>query len=402
MRISTNTIYDMGVAGMQQLTSDVIKTQLQITSGRRILTPSDDPIASARALEVSQSQTLNLQYDSNIDSAISSLTPVDSILDSIGNLIIDVRTTALSAENPLLTNQARAGIASGLRGRYQELLGLANSTDGNGQYMFSGYNGATRPFSDSSLGNVTYSGDQGQRLVQISPSRQMAVSDSGEDVFLSSKNGNGTIVSAAGATNGGSGVIDPATVTNIADPNLRQPVTITFHTPYDGQFDVAGTGTGNPVNVPYTSGSAISYNGWSVNVTGTPTAGDTFTVQPSSHVDVFQTLGDFIKQLEMEIPAEGTQTQLANGIKTAIQNFDQSLQAVLSVRASVGTRLQELDSAKLTGADLQLQYTQTLSNLQDVDPIKAATDLVRQKGALEAAQLSFTKIQGLSLFDFIS
>jgi flagellar hook-associated protein 1 FlgK len=64
------------------------------------------------------------------------------------------------------------------------------------------------------------------------------------------------------------------------DPNLRQPVTITFTGP--GTFDVTGTGTGNPTGVAYTSGNPISYNGWTVSIAGTPRVGDTFTVAPNT------------------------------------------------------------------------------------------------------------------------
>jgi flagellar hook-associated protein 3 FlgL len=402
MRISTNTIYDMGVAGIQQSTSDLVRTQQQVSSGRRILSPSDDPVASARVLEVSQSQSLNKQYDINTRSATSSLGLEESMLGSVGNLIQDVRTSAIQAANSTLSDQDRASIAMDLRGRYQELLGLANSTDGNGQYMFSGYKGVTKPFVETSLGNVTYQGDQGQRLIQISPSRQMAVSDSGADIFQRIKNGNGALVGAAAAANTGSGVIDPATVTNLADANLRQPVSIVFNNP-PTTFNVTGTGTGNPVNVPYTSGSTISYNGWSLDIQGAPAAGDTFTVTPSSNVDMFKTLGDLITQLETPIQGSGSgaSAKLANGINTAIQNFDQALQNVLTVRASVGARMREVDSVKSTGEDLQLQYQQTISSLQDLDYAKAITDLTRQQSTLEAAQMSFTRVQGLSLFNYM-
>jgi len=402
MRISTNTIYDLGVAGIQQTTSDLIKTQQQVSSGRRILSPSDDPVASARVLDLSQSQLLNKQYDTNTGSASSSLGLEESILGSVGNLIQDVRTAAIQAANSTLSDQDRASIATDLRGRYQELLGLANSTDGNGQYVFSGYKGVTKPFVETSLGNVTYQGDQGQRLIQISPSRQMAVSDSGSSVFQQIKNGNGTIVGVAAAANAGSGIIDPATVTNLADANIRQPVSIIFNNP-PTTFNVTGTGTGNPVNVPYTSGSTISYNGWSTNIKGTPVSGDAFTVQPSSNVDMFKTLGDLITQLETPIQGggAGVTAKLTNNINTAIQNFDQSLQNALTVRASVGARMREVDSVKSMGEDLQLQYQQTISNLQDLDYAKAITDLTRQQTMLEAAQMSFTKIQGLSLFNYM-
>lgn len=402
MRISTNTIYEMGVAGIQQQTSALIRTQQQVSTGRRILSPSDDPVASARVLDLSQSQSLNKQYDTNTGSATGSLGLEESMLGSVGNLIQDVRISALQAANAPLTDQNRASIAMELRGRYQELLGLANSTDGNGQYMFSGYKGVTKPFVETTLGNVTYQGDQGQRLIQISPSRQIAVSDSGTDIFQRIRNGNGTIVGVAAAANTGAGIIDPAAVTNQADANLRQPVSIVFNNP-PTTFNVTGTGTGNPINVPYTSGSTIGYNGWSMNIKGAPQTGDTFTVQPSSNVDMFETLGDLITQLETPIQGGGASAtaKLLNNINTAIQNFDQSLQNVLTVRASVGARMNEVDSVKSTGEDLQLQYQQTISGLQDLDYAQAITDLTRQQTMLEAAQKSFTRVQGLSLFNYM-
>jgi flagellar hook-associated protein 3 FlgL len=231
----------------------------------------------------------------------------------------------------------------------------------------------------------------------------MAVSDSGADVFQRIKNGNGTIVSAAAAANTGGGVIDPATVTNLADANLRQTVSIVFNNP-PTTFNVTGTGTGNPVNVPYTEGSAISYNGWSVNLKGAPQPGDTFTVQASSNVDIFKTMGDLITQLETRIQGGGigASADLANGINTAIQNMDQALQNVLTVRASVGARMKETDAVKSTGEDLQLQYQQAISRLQDLDYAKAISDLTRQQVQLEAAQKSFMKTQSLSLFDYIN
>jgi len=139
MRISTNTMYDMGVAGMQQATSDLIRTQQQVSSGRRILTPSDDPVASARVLDLTQSQSINKQYDTNTGSATSSLGMEESTLASVGNLIQSMQTTAVYAGNGTLNNSDRASLATELRANYQELLGLANNTDGNGLYLFSGY-----------------------------------------------------------------------------------------------------------------------------------------------------------------------------------------------------------------------------------------------------------------------
>jgi flagellar hook-associated protein 3 FlgL len=434
MRISTNMLYDLGVGGIQQQTSALIKTQQQVATGRRILTPQDDPVGAARVLEVSQSKSLNEQYDVNTDSATSSLGLEESALASIGSLIQDARTLAINAGNPTLDHNNLASLATDLRGRYQELLGIANSTDGNGQYMFSGYKGSTTPFAETAPGSVVYNGDQGQRLMQISPSRQIAVSDAGADVFMQIKNGNGTFVTAASTANTGSGLVSPGTVLDPALWNVAansKNFTIRFDvnsaaspavTTYDIVDNVSGNSllTGTPAAAAgpylrtYTSGSAISLKtqappdttatpfdyGAELDIQGAPADGDTFTVNASTNESIFTTLNNLITSLETaNVP--GNQTALMNNLNTALSNLDNGLDQVLTVRASVGARMKEIDSVKSAGEDTALQYDQTLSNLQDLDYAKAITDLTRQQTGLEAAQKSFLKVQGLSLFNYI-
>ncbi len=256
-------------------------------------------MASARVLEITQSKALNAQYDVNTDSATSSLGLEEAALVSVGNLIQDARTTAINAGNATLNNSDLASLATDLRGRYQELLGIANSTDANGQYMFSGYKGSTRPFSETSPGNVAYNGDQGQRLMQISPSRQIAVSDSGADVFMQIKNGNGTFVTAAAAANTGTGVVGSGSATSTYDGNIYQ-ISFTSATTYDiNQLNALGAVIATPVsNAAYTSGSAIPVGGSQVEITGAPASGDVFTVNPSANESIFTTLNNLIVALE--------------------------------------------------------------------------------------------------------
>lgn len=405
MRISTSTIFDLGVAGIQQQTSAMVKTEQQIATRRRILTPADDPVASARVLELSQSKALNQQYDVNTDSAASALGLEDVVLEAVTNLLLDVRTTVLSANNPSMNNTTLSGLATSLQGRYAELLGLANSTDGNGQYIFSGFKGSTQPFSQKTPGIVAYVGDQGQRLIQITPTRQIAVSDSGFDVFQQIRNGNGTFVTAAGATNTGTGLVSAGSATTAFDDKSYK-ISFTSATTYD--INQVNPTTGAIIATPvsgatYTSGSSITVGGGEFTITGAPASGDTFTVNPSSNKSLFATLNNFIialgKPTDPISPA--SRAALMNDITTALSNLDNGLERVLTVRASVGTRMQEIDAVKASGVDIGLQYDQTLSDLQDLDYTKALTDLTRQQVGLEAAQKSFLKIQDLSLFNFI-
>jgi len=400
MRVSTTTIYDQGIAAIQQQQANFLHTQQQVSTGRRILTPADDPVASARVLEVSQSLATAEQYSTNAGAASDSLALQDGILGSVTDLIQNARVVALSAGNAALNNSDRATLATELRGRYQELLGLANSTDGNGQYLFSGFQGGTLPFTESTPGTVVYNGDQGQRLIQISPSRQLALSDSGSDLFQRIRTGNGILTSAPASANSGSGIVSQTTITNAADANLLQPITITFTSATT--FDVTGTGAGLPATgVAYTSGNAIAYNGWNINITGAPASGDVFTVKPSPNQSLFKTLNDFIVLLETPVNGASGTANLTTGVNTVLQNFDNALNNVLKVRTSVGSRLNEAESTKSLSEDLVLQYTQTISGLQDLDYNKAVSELTQQKTALEAAQKSYMTVTGLSLFNYL-
>lgn len=402
MRIGTNTVYEQGIATLQRQQEALLKTQQQISTGRRILTPADDPVAAARALDVSQAVSANAQYAVNRNSAKSSLGFEESTLQSLTSLIHDVRTATVSAGNPVLSNSDRAAIAAELRGRLDQLTGLANSTDGAGQYLFSGYQGNVKPFALTATG-AQYAGDQGQRLVQASAARQIGISDSGSDIFERIKTGNGVFVLAAGVTNAGTGVSSPGSVTN--------PAALTGHN-YQINFTVSGGATTYDVvdattsatlsmGNAYTSGSAITVDGMQFDIQGSPADGDQFAITPSSNQSLFKTLSGLIGVIASPINSATGSTRLTNGLNAALLNLDHALDNVLRVRATVGARLQEMDALDSLGADLFLQHEQTLSQLQDVDFAQAISDLTRQQTFLEAAQKSFIKVSALSLFDLI-
>ncbi|WP_300085489.1 flagellar hook-associated protein FlgL [uncultured Nitrosomonas sp.] len=182
MRVSTSTLYDQGVRSMLQQQEGMFKLQQHLSTGKRIMTPSDDPIGAARAHELSQSLSLNEQYKDNRYRAMDSLQQVDSTLGSISNVIQNVRTMAVAAGNPAFSDNERQMMATELRGHFEHLLGLANTKDEQGNYLFSGFKGGTQPFEQAN-GSVTYQGDQGQRLIQVSSSRLLPVSETGDAIF---------------------------------------------------------------------------------------------------------------------------------------------------------------------------------------------------------------------------
>src|SRR5882672_5237203 len=192
MRISTKTIFEQGVQGLQRNQANALKTQQQLSTGRRILTPADDPIGSAQALQLSQADGVNTQFGVNRSQAQSQLEVTEASLKQVGDLIQSIRERAVAGGDGALTPSDLKSIAADVSAMFEELVGVGNGTDGAGNYLFSGFQGSTQPFVRNAAGTVQFVGDDGQRLAQVGASRQIASNASGADVFERMRTGNGT------------------------------------------------------------------------------------------------------------------------------------------------------------------------------------------------------------------
>jgi flagellar hook-associated protein 3 FlgL len=407
LRISTSAIFDAGTTQLNTLQSQIAKTQMQLSTNKRNLTAADDPIATARALEVTQSQSMNTQFGTNRSNANASLSLVDKTLQDVTGQIQDIQTLIVTAGNGGYDASNREALATELEGRLTDLVGLANTADGTGGYLFSGYQSTTQPFSKTSLG-ATYQGDQGQRTLQVGSARKMAISETGSAIFEAIPTGNGKFTTAAAGTNTGSGIVSPGAVVDSSQVNGHS---------YEIKFGVAGTpavttytvtdkSASPPVDVlanqPYTEGAAISFGGMSMDIKGAPADGDSFSVDPSAKQSVFTTITKLIQTLRAPADGSSGKASLANGLNIASSNMKNALDNVLTVQASVGARMKELDNLDSTGDDLNIQYQTTLSNLQDLDMVKAISLFAQQQQTLQAAQMSFKTMSGLSLFNYIT
>ncbi|TFW32080.1 flagellar hook-associated protein FlgL [Massilia horti] len=407
MRISTKTLFETATTQIGTLQSQLSRTQMQLSAQRRLLTAADDPIASARALEVTQSQSMNTQFGTNRQNARASLSLVDQTLMGVVGLIQDVQSLVVDAGNGTYTPTDRAAKATELEGRLTDLLGLANTADGIGGYLFSGYMTTTQPFSQTPTG-AQYQGDQGNRSMQVGSARKMGVSENGSAIFEANLTGNGDFQTLAAAANTGSGIISPGAVTDrskLTGHDYAISFAVTGSPPVT-TYDVVDNSATPPSTVvtgaPYQAGASITFDGMSFDIKGDPADGDTFTVQPSQKQSIFETITNLIATLRA--PAEGSsgKAALANGLNTASLNLKNSLDNVLTVEASVGARLKELDYLDSSGDDLDIQYTATLGTLQDLDYTKAISLFLQQQMTLQAAQQSFKSVSGLSLFNYLN
>ena len=399
MRVSTSLLYALGIDAIGRQHERLLRIQQHVASGRRMLSPSDDPIGSAQALTVAQAKARTTQYATNVGAAADALAHAEGVLGQVSNVLQAARTHAVAAGGPALNDSDRRSIATDLRAQLTQLTGLANAKDGDGAFMFAGFATATQPFAEAA-GGVQYSGDSGQRSLEVSPGRHLPVSASGDQVFMRIANGNGTFVAAAAGTNTGNGVIAPGSV---VDPTALTGDSYRIQFTSATTYDVIDTTTASVVSAgnAYTSGSAITVAGMQVSISGAAAGGDQFTLTPSSSQSVFKTISDLITTLETPVVGSSDRTRLANGLSRGLADLDQALEHVLTVRAEMGAGMRELDTLASGNESQQLLHDQALSRLQDLDYNAALSDFARQQLALEAAQKSFVQVSRLSLFDYL-
>lgn len=404
MRISTSMIYDMGSGKIADLQAAMLKTQQQISTGRRVLTPADDPIAAASAIGINQAISMNEQFATNRQNAKGALAQEESILQSMTSLLQSVKDAVVGAGNASMSDDQRRLYLAQLNSNYDELLGLANTRNANGEYIFAGFSTSTQPFSKSATG-ATYAGDQGQRMLQVASDRQLATSDSGTKIFESTLTGNGRFTTSAGTGNTGGGVIGIGSVVDTTQLN-GSTYTLTFSIdPVTEETTYLVTevpAPGTPATPqPFVSGEPIVINGMQVVIDGNPADGDTFGIAPSTAQSIFTTIADLIGALGEPMTGEANQARLTNSLAAINNHIDRTLDTVSSVRSSIGARLNEIDNLDSVGSDLAIQYADTLKTLVEIDPIEAYSLFTQQQYTLEAAQQSFIKITGLSLFNLL-
>jgi flagellar hook-associated protein 3 FlgL len=407
MRISTSSIYEAGTRQVNTLQSQLARTQQQLSAHRRMLSAADDPIASARALEVTQSQSINTQFADNRANARSSLSQLEVALSSAGLLVQDVQSIVVAAGNGSYGASDRATYAVELEGKLDDLLAVANSADGTDGYLFSGFRSSLMPYTKTTSG-AAYNGDHGQALLQVAPSRQLATSVTGAAVFDSIATGNGSFATAKALSNTGSGVVSPGAVSD-ATQLTGHDYAIRF-TVVGGAttYSVADTTTNTPVppppapaSAPYVSGAPITVDGMTFDIKGAPADGDSFTVKPSTKESLFTTVTNLIAALRAPMSTPADKAAYSATLSDAGVNLAKGLDNVLSARSMVGTNLKELDYLDNAGADADIQYAATLSGLQDLDLAKTITMFIQQQDTLEAAQKSFKAMSSLSLFTYI-
>lgn len=400
MRLSSVQIFQQGISGILDQQARLNDTQQQLATGKKILKPSDDPVAAVQIMDIQEDLELVDQYARNGDLAEGQLGFEESVLTDVGNVLQRVRELMVQANNATQTPETRNSIATEIEARLDELQALANTRDANGEYIFAGFQSDTEPFIRQG-NSFSYNGDDGQRFLQLGSSTQVGVRDSGFDVFVSIPTGNGTFDVAPNAANTGNAVVGSTSASGSFVPD-DYVVTFSQATPSDpityqvtdSTPAIIGSGT-------YVPGETITFAGASLQIDGVPADGDSFDVTPSVKQDVFTSLQAIVNDLKNSGSTSAEIAIVNNSLGQGLNNIDQALGHMLEIRADVGVRLSQVETQRNVNESFTLQLQDTLSDIQDLDYAEAISRLNLQLTALQAAQQTYVKVQGLSLFNYL-
>lgn len=285
MRVSSQHIFNIAMKSMAEVNRGVVDTQEQMSSGKRVLSPSDDPVAATKIMQLNDELYRSDQYQKNIDIAQNNLMLEESVLGGVTNVIQRMQELSVAAGNTAsLTPNEYQAMASEVEARLDELLNLMNSKNAGGDYIFGGYKSKTPPFEGNSLSGYQYKGNDGQQRIQIASNTNIETSDSGKTTFLDVDSTKNTFDSYASPSNQS----QPAARISVGyvydqaefDKFYPEDIAIQFNddtsiNPPGKNFSAVERSTGRTIvaNQRFVSGEEIRINGASIRISGDPSSG---------------------------------------------------------------------------------------------------------------------------------
>jgi len=410
MRIATLQSFNLGLNAILDNQAAVNTTQQQVSSGRRVLTPADDPIASTKILQLQQDLAQRDQYDRNMTAAENRLNLEEATLSSVTDALTRIQELTVNAGSGTLTITDRQAISAEISQLEKHLASLFNTKDPNGEYIFGGFKGAAPPFQQADTGRYEYAGDEGQRYLSIGDTTRVATGDNGKALFVDVRAAKNTFTTSVNPLNTGTTQINAGFVTDEEAYAEFYPddLIITFNaeaavTPAEPNYTVRRASDGRVVegmfNQVYKEGSQIEVAGMSLKISGSPQPGDEVLAKSSPKQSITDTVFRLRQGLDTLEDNPDDSATLDILIEDTLTNLANAQTSVSEIRSKLGARLNVVDNARSLSADVRLVSQEVLSELSDVDFAEAVSRLSLQSFLLEAAQQSYTTISRLSLFN---
>jgi flagellar hook-associated protein 3 FlgL len=392
-------------ATMNTCYSDLAYVEEQIATGKRILKTSDDPVGTAKLIQLKSQLAQENQYKSNINDGTSFMNVTDTAMSSMYTAMQRVRELALEASSDTMSASDRVSTFEETDQLLREVVSLLN-TNYNGSYVFGGSQSQIEPYSveTSDAGTVdNYS------------SLAMA--------YYDGSGGTGTSVQLNNAFDGSAiGDILPGTVSiKIGSTTYTEGTDYTVDyvngtiTPLNADLaiDVSDGGTFSGPN--YTSGGVaitFEYVGEAKDIYGNTVSntGDVSRTIENGNTAVINISGDELTKnsddgtdlIDSMIKLE--QSLLNNdtdGIETGIANIDSGMECITSSQSKNGAMINRFESVLSRNQSQITETTSLISDIEDVDTATAATDYSLKETVYNAALKSAASILNLSLFDYL-
>jgi len=368
----------------------------------RIHTAKDDAV-SYGTLSGLKDDLANIEkYKRNITMAESDNNLQEVVFADAELVLNRITEDLLQANNGRMSTEDLQTLANQVRDSFDQLLDISNTQNENGDYIFAGFQTNLQPFSQKTDGSVVYSGDTGINQLQISKNITIPTNQTGDAAFLKVDNAIGDFV--ADYTTNTSGVAVESA--KVADRNVYN----TAVTPHEYTFsfdavtnDLTVTDSGGGIvfpAAPYTAGQTITFDGVDVTLSGNPLPGDSFVISEKEEISIFETVSSAIEWMERGVVSVD-QEQHQVDYSTILTQLKSSLNHVTSRRVDAGVRLQVLETQENRHLDTELATTTNRGQIEDLDYAKAISEFEQSQIALQASQQTFTKVQGLTLFNYI-
>lgn len=394
----------------QQNTASILEKQsatntimAQISSGKRVNTAGDDPVAAIGIDNLKQKNALVDQFVKNIDYATSHIQQAESQLGQADTLAGSMKELVLRGANGSMTTAERQVIADDMRQSLEQLMSIANTKDESGNYIFAGNKTNSAPFAFDNNDQVVYSGDSGTRKSNIAAGVQVNTNVAGDAAFMNAANAMGDYGVNYSSTQQGDFVVSSAKITNTA---THVPDTYSFNFVDDGAgaMNLEVSDSAVPASIvttvaPFDASVPVKFNGMAVKLDGEPKIGDSFTIEEQSQVSIFET---FSKAIALFESGDDAQTPAGKSeLAQLLNNIDSGVNQMSQQRSVTGNSLKALQQYSDNHVDEKLINTSALSRLEDLDLASAITEFEKQQLALNAVSSVFSKISSTSLFDYI-
>ena len=393
MRISTNMMFQNSTSALQKASERLDKANEQMTTGDKFSTAGEDPTGMSTKLSLTSKITAYQQYNTNGGLLDSSLTLEGTVLSSVTTSLQSAYTLVQQSQNGTINLADRKSIASELEELQVQVYDLMNSRNADGEYIFGGNQSQTQPFEKKSSGTYDFTGDTGQRMIQVAPSVQIAANDSGLSVFQSvatrrtaTPTSTDLKISVSDQSGFNSFVKSNYDFTTSSNNNYL----ITTYVGSPETYDISDSNGVSLQNGNYVQGAAITFNGLSLtlDVAAGGTA-QSFSVDKPENDNILNTLQQMIDALNNESISSDDFAAMAADTEVHLKN---TMDRVDITQGAVGGRQNNLEQVMDSNSALSTINKEARANVSEVDLYEAISNVAQQENALTLAQQAFSQV----------